>query len=148
MKRKEFKTRIKASREKVWEVLWGKDTYPRWTAAFTEGSRVETNWEEGGKVLFLNGDNEGMVSRIVEKKIPTKMDFEHLGMIDKTGKEDVKSEKVKEWAGSHEIYELEAQNGETLLTVTLDAADEFIDYFNDTWPKAFEKLKELSEENT
>jgi uncharacterized protein YndB with AHSA1/START domain len=68
MERKEYQTRIKASREKVWEVLWGNETYPQWTSAFSEGSKVETTWEEGGKVLFLNGDNEGMVSRIAEKK--------------------------------------------------------------------------------
>ncbi|HSI70286.1 MAG TPA: SRPBCC domain-containing protein [Gillisia sp.] len=148
MERKEYQTRIRASREKLWEILWGADTYPQWTAAFSEGSKVKTNWEEGGKVLFLNGENEGMVSRIARKKVPVKMDFEHIGMVDKNGKEDTQSEKVKEWAGSHEIYELEEKNGETILTVSVDTADDFIDYFNETWPRAFENLRKLSEQNS
>jgi hypothetical protein len=148
METREYQTRIRASREKVWEVLWGNETYSQWTSAFSEGSKVETNWEEGGKVLFLNGENEGMVSRIAEKKPPVKMDFEHLGMIDRNGKEDRESDKVKEWAGSHEIYDLEEQNGETLLTVRLDTANEYLDYFDTTWPRAFEKLRALCEENS
>lgn len=145
MERKEYQTRIAASREKVWDILWGEDTYPQWTSAFSEGSKVETNWEEGGKALFLNGENEGMVSRIREKKEPKRMVFEHLGMVDKNGNQDLDSEKVKEWAGSQEIYDLEEQNGETILNVTLDTAEDYIDYFDKTWPRAFEKLRELSE---
>ncbi|MCM4158923.1 SRPBCC domain-containing protein [Antarcticibacterium flavum] len=145
MEKKEYQTRIAASRNQVWEVLWGENTYPQWTAAFSEGSKVETTWEEGDKVLFLNGENEGMVSRIREKKVPERMVFEHLGMVDKTGKEDTESEKVKEWAGSKEIYDLEEQNGETVLKVTMDTNEEYKDFFDNTWPKAFEKLRQLSE---
>lgn len=145
MERKEYQTKIVASREKVWEVLWGEETYPQWTSAFSEGSKVETNWEEGEKVLFLNENNEGMVARIKEKKAPEKMVFEHLGMVDKNGKEDLESEKVKEWAGSLEIYDLEEQNGETRLIVTMDTAEDYKEFFDTTWPRAFEKLRSLSE---
>lgn len=145
MERKEYQTRIAAPRQKVWDVLWGDETYPRWTAVFSEGSKVETTWEEGSKVLFLNAENEGMVSRIMEKMAPELMVFEHLGMIDKTGKEDTGSEKVQDWAGSREIYELEEEKGETILKVTMDTAAEYKDFFDNTWPRAFKKLKELSE---
>ncbi|SKB56451.1 hypothetical protein SAMN05660903_01467 [Salegentibacter salinarum] len=43
MERKEFISTINASREKVWEVLWSDDTYPKWTAPFSEGSRAESD---------------------------------------------------------------------------------------------------------
>ena len=59
MKRKEYKTVVNAPRERVWQVLWGEKSYQEWTSAFAEGSRVKTNWEKGGKVLFLNAENEG-----------------------------------------------------------------------------------------
>ncbi len=52
MEKKQFKIKIAAPREKVWKILWGDNTYPAWTSAFAEGSRAETDWEEGSKVLF------------------------------------------------------------------------------------------------
>ena len=104
MKRKEYRTLIDAPRERVWELLWGERSYPEWTSAFAEGSKVKTDWKEGGKVFFLNAENEGMVARIEEKKAPEKMLFKHLGMVDKNGKEDFESEKVKAWSGAEEIY--------------------------------------------
>ena len=41
----DFKIEINASREKVWDVLFGKETYPQWTTVFSEGSMVETDWQ-------------------------------------------------------------------------------------------------------
>ena len=40
----EFNIEINAGREKVWDVLFGEQTYPLWTAAFSEGSKVITDW--------------------------------------------------------------------------------------------------------
>lgn len=68
MERKEFRTTIDAPKEKVWQVLWNDETYPKWTAPFGEGSRAETDWKEGSKVLFLGAEGEGMVSRIAENR--------------------------------------------------------------------------------
>lgn len=145
MKRRHYKTTINAPRERVWETLWGEKTYVEWTSAFSEGSKVETDWEEGGKVLFLNTENEGMIARIEEKKAPEKMFFRHLGMVDKSGKEDLESEKVKAWRGAEEIYILKEIGGKTELHVEMDLDEGHEDFFDDAWPKAFEKLKKLSE---
>jgi uncharacterized protein YndB with AHSA1/START domain len=67
MERQQFKTIIDALREKVWEILWGEETYPQWTSAFAEGSGVQTDWNKGSRVLFVDGNGEGMVSEIAEK---------------------------------------------------------------------------------
>lgn len=144
MKRKQYNTIIDAPRERVWEVLWGDRSYVEWTSAFTAGSRVETTWEEGAKVLFLNAENEGMVARIEEKKQPGKMVFKHLGMVDKTGKEDFDSEKVKAWSGAEEIYLLKEAGQKTELLVAMDLDEGHEAYFDEAWPKAFEKLKDLA----
>lgn len=148
MKRKQYETLIDAPRERVWEKLWGDKTYIEWTSAFSEGSKVETNWEEGEKVLFLNAENEGMVARIDEKKPPEKMAFKHLGMIDKNGKEDFESEQVKAWSGAEEIYILKENDGKTQLIVKMDLDEGHEDYFDKAWPNAFEKLKTLAESET
>ncbi len=142
---KQYKTILNAPRERVWEILWGKDTYPKWTAAFCEGSKVETTWQEGAKVLFLNGENEGMISRIEEKTENEKMVFRHLGMVDKNGNEDVESEAVKSWAGAEEIYLLKDLNGKTELSVGIDITEDHQDFFDNTWPKVFIDLKHLVE---
>ena len=54
MKTLEFKTTIKASKEKVWFILWDNITYGKWTTLFCEGSYAVTDWQQGSKVHFLS----------------------------------------------------------------------------------------------
>jgi ligand-binding SRPBCC domain-containing protein len=143
MEKLNFSTTIHAPKEKVWSVLWDKDSYPKWTSVFAEGSDAISDWEEGSKILFVSG-GEGMVSRIETKRPNEFMRFEHLGMI-KDNVEDTESEEVKKWAGAMEAYTLREENGKTLLAVDMDITPDFKDYFLTTWPKALEKVKELAE---
>lgn len=144
MEKQEFKIAIDAPREKVWKVLWAEDTYPTWTAPFSEGSHAITDWEKGSKVLFLDGRGMGMVSTI-DESIPNQyISFKHLGVV-KNGVEDVESEEVKEWAGAHENYTLKDVQGKTELIVDMDINDTFKDFFTATFPKALQKVKELAE---
>lgn len=146
MEKINFSIDIKASKEKVWEVLWGDETYRKWTSAFAEGSHAVTDWNEGSKVLFLDGKGSGMVSKIDSKKQNEFMSFRHLGEV-KDGIEDTTSEKVTAWAGALENYALKEANGITSLSVTMDIVDDFKDYFMNTFPKALEQIKILSENN-
>ena len=144
MQRHQFKTEINAPREKVWQVLWGDDTYPQWTAPFTEGSRAISDWKKGSKVLFVDGKGSGMVSRVAENIPNEYMSFEHLGEV-KEGVEDTTSEKVKQWAGAHENYTLKDLGGKTELITDIDLDAEFAEMFKNIFPKALAKAKELSE---
>jgi uncharacterized protein YndB with AHSA1/START domain len=146
MEKQQFNISINAPREKVWSLLWSNDTYPEWTSVFSEGSRAETDWKEGSKVLFLGADNQGMVSTIAAKKNNEFMSFKHLGMV-KDGVEITDDEKVKSWAGATENYTLKTVNGKTELTVDMDMAEDHKDYFMQTFPKALQKLKEMAEKN-
>lgn len=146
MRKENFSTVIYAPKEKVWQVLWGKTTYPVWTEPFGEGSRAETDWQEGSRILFLNSENEGMVSRIAKKDENDFMSFEHLGMVDKNGNEDFESEKVKAWVGSKENYRLKEVDGKTELQVELEVEDSLGNFFGDTFPRALQLVKELSED--
>ncbi|MCF8449677.1 MAG: SRPBCC domain-containing protein [Taibaiella sp.] len=144
MEKHQFQILINAPREKVWEILWGKDTYPQWIAPFSPGSNVFTDWKKGSKVIFGDGSGDGMVSRIAET-IPNEfMSFEHLGEV-KDGVEDTESEKVKAWAGSHENYTLKTVNGGTDVTVDMDISEEYAEMFKNIWPNALAVLKELAE---
>jgi len=57
----EFSINIEAPKEKVWNTLWNDQTYREWTSAFAEGSRAETDWKKGSRVLFTDGKGSGMV---------------------------------------------------------------------------------------
>jgi hypothetical protein len=147
MEKMKFQKLINASKEKLWDTLWSDESYRAWTSAFMEGSMVETDWKEGSKVLFLDGKGSGMVSRIARNQPYEFMSFEHMGEI-KNGVEDMENAKTQGWAGGHENYTLKEVNGKTELTVEMDnmcMPQDMLDYFNNTWPKALEKLKALAE---
>ncbi len=44
-----------------------------------------------------------------------------------------------------ENYTLKENGGTTELNIDMDSNAEFKNYFSETWPKALEKVKELSE---
>ena len=146
MEKARFSTVIYAPREKVWRVLWGKDTYPVWTSYFSAGSRAESDWKEGSRILFLNEKNEGMISKIAKMEENQYMSFEHQGFIDPEGREDFDSEMVKEWAGTTENYTLEEGEGKTKLVVELDVEESHKDSFREQFPLALAKIKELAED--
>ncbi len=144
MEKKEFKISINAPKERVWEILWDDSTYRQWTSAFSEGSYALTDWKKGSKALFLGSTGDGMVSTIADNIPNEYMSIMHLGEI-KDGVEDTESGGAKAWAGSMENYTLKTVDSATELTVDMDIAPGFMDYFMKTWPKALEKLKTIAE---
>ncbi|WP_205510037.1 SRPBCC family protein [Longitalea arenae] len=144
MEKQEFKITIDAPREKVWKVLWTDDSYRAWTAPFSEGSHAVSDWKKGSKVLFLDGNGMGMVSKIDDAVPNEYMSFLHLGIV-KDGVEDTESEEIKGWAGAHENYILKDVQGKTELQVELDIDEQHKEMFSDTFPKALQKVKELAE---
>ena len=152
MEKLNYKITIDAPREKVWEVLWGDSSYTQWTIFFSPSSNVvnpetsmpETDWKKGSKILFTDGSGSGMVAKISDNIPNEYMSFTHLGEI-KDGVEDLTSEKVKGWAGAKENYRLKDLGGKTELEVDVDTAAEYAEMFKGMWPKALDKVKELSE---
>lgn len=146
-----YSIHINASKEKVWNTMLGKDTYREWAAIFNEGSRFEGSWDQGSKILFLGPDPQtgkegGMVSRIKENRPYEFISIEHLGIV-KDGIEDMTSEEAKKFAPAYENYSFTEKDGVVEVSVAIDTVPEFADFFNETWPKALAKLKELSEQS-
>ena len=73
------------------------------------------------------------------------MSFTHLGVV-KNFEEQPVDDETKSWSGAKESYRLTDKNGKTKLDVELDITEEHADYFNNTFPKAIAKVKELAEE--
>ncbi len=146
MKKLVFTTAINAPVSKVWKVLWSDETYNKWTSVFSPGSTAKSDWKEGSKVHFLDGQGNGMFSVIDELKAHELMSFRHIGLI-KNGEEQPEDEETKKWSGSIETYTLSNADGKTELKVEVDVDDAFGEYMNKTFPEALKKVKELSESN-
>ena len=147
MQKLNFSIDINAPRHTVWKVLWGDKSYREWTSAFMEGSYAITDdWKEGTKVLFVGPDGQGMVSKVDTKRPNEFMSFEHQGIV-KDGIEDTTSEQVKAWKGAKENYTLKDKGKGTELVIDMDTSDAEQEYFQKTWPKALERVKDLSEAN-
>ncbi|MES2329157.1 MAG: SRPBCC domain-containing protein [Bacteroidota bacterium] len=148
MEKMVFQTLISASKEKLWDSLWTDANYQVWTSAFAEGSKAESDWKKGSRILFTDGKGSCMISMIAENRPYDFMSFQHLGEL-KNGVEDMETAKTQGWAGAYENYTLKDVNGKTELTVEMDnmgMSQDMLDYFNNTWPKALEKLKGIAEE--
>ena len=147
MKKLQFTKDIKAPAQKVWQVLWNEATYPEWTKAFNpEGnSTMQSDWQVGGRTLFLDENGTGMVSTIKSINEPYEIVFEHLGET-RNGVEDTTSEKVKSWAGSLEEYHLIEKNGMTTITATVSFGREMEAMMTRGFTTGLEELKRLSEQ--
>jgi hypothetical protein len=151
MKKIQFSVDINASVSKVYDCMLGinnKKTYQQWTALFNPTSTYEGTWNKGSKILFLgtdeNGEQGGMVSELAEN-IPNQfVSIRHYGLI-KAGQEITEGPEVEKWANGFENYTFKENNGTTTVTVDLDTTEDFIKYMNETYPKALNKLKEISE---
>jgi len=143
---------INAPVERVWKTMLGENTYRKWTEVFMPGSHYIGNWSEGSKMLFLAPVNKGIsgtVSRINDNRKHEFISIEHLGVV-KEGKEDFISEEARVWAGSFENYIFNEINGATEVLVDLvgaNAIEQYRDMFENAWPKALQKLKELAEQH-
>jgi hypothetical protein len=151
MKKLQFTVSINAPVTKVYDFMLGinsKSTYEQWTSVFNPTSTYEGSWDKGSKILFVGvddkGEKGGMVSKIAEN-IPNRfVSIQHYGLL-KGDKEITEGPEVEKWATGFENYTFEESNGITTVTVDLDTTEDFLDFMNQTFPKALDKLKELFE---
>ena len=144
MKQQTFTIEIKAPKEKVWNAMWTDENYRKWTAAFCEGSYAKSSWKQGERVHFLTPNGDGMYSELTMLVPNEKMHFTHIGNL-KNFEEQPLDEEAKAWTGAKENYTLTEQNGSTIVTVEMDIAEQYWDYFNETFGKGLATIKEIAE---
>lgn len=124
------------------------ETYQQWTAEFNPTSTYEGSWDKGSKIYFVgtdeNGKKGGMVAEIAENMPGRFVSIRHIGILD-GDKEITEGADVEKWAGALENYAFDEKDGVTTVTAEIDVDDNYLDYFDKTWPKALQKLKDLSE---
>lgn len=142
MKDKQFSVQIAASKEKVWETLWQNDTLPQWAGLIDPGTYLKGELKEGNQVEWISAENGYGVTSLVKKLIPNEyLLLAHQADTKNSGQEV----RDKEWTGGTESYELTELNGTTTLTAKFDVPADMEDYFDDAYPKALNRVKELAE---
>ena len=151
MKKLHYSEEIAAPAHTVWAAMLDDTTYREWTGVFYEGSYYEGNWNLGSEIRFLGpteeGQPDGMVARVVENRPDERISLEYIGQLVR-GKLDTESDQAKRLIGAHENYSFsyDKERGVTSLTVDLDSSEEeYVEMFNDGWPKSLAKLKEIAE---
>ncbi|OMP12956.1 hypothetical protein COLO4_02526 [Corchorus olitorius] len=113
---------------------------------FDPSSDFEGSWAKGAKIIFTaEGEKkEGMIARIRENIPAQFVSIEHYGILS-DGEEITEGPQVESWAGSQENYTFDEKDGVTTLTVDVDTDDKYLEFFNETWPRALNKLKAICE---
>lgn len=143
-----FEVSVDAPAEKVYKTMLDPQGYREWTAEFCPTSYYEGSWVKGAKIRFVGenkeGKREGMVSRIKENVPNEFVSIEHLGVLD--GETEITTgPAVESWAGALENYRFRTDDGRTVVSVSMDANEQFTSYFEQAWPKALQKLKAICE---
>lgn len=143
MKEMQFVVKIHASKEKVWATLWQDETFREWAGIIDPGTYMVGDLKEGNEVQYISAENGYGVTSLVEKLVANEfLLLSHQADTQESGER----EREKEWTGGKESYSLVEENGITTLTAAFDVPPELEEYFNDTYPKALERVKILSEE--
>jgi len=146
MKKLEYKIEIAAKPEKVWNTMLEPDTYRQWVNVSWPGSFYKGNWKQGEDIRFLGGEGQGgTMANLTEVRKPESIKAKHIAVINADGSEDRSSEQAKGWIGTLEEYTFTEKNGKTEVHVTIMTSPEWESMFNDGWPDALKKLKEISE---
>ena len=153
MNKLQYTIKINAPVNKIYDLMLGisnKSTYEQWTAMFNPTSTYEGNWNKGSKMLFVGfdekGNKGGMVSEIADNITNKYISIRHYGLVH-ANVEIIDGPEVEKWANGFENYTFQENNGVTEIQVELlGLTEDLIDYMNNSWPKALDKLKEICED--
>lgn len=145
MKKIKFSIEIKASKERIWSILWDDTTFRDWASIIDEGTYLEGEMKEGNQIQFISSVNGYGVTSLIEKlKLNEFIIFRHS--VDT--KESGQQEREKEWTGGMESYFLIEKDRTTTLIIKMDVPKEQEELFNTRIPEVLERIKFLAEKQT
>ena len=149
MEKLRYSVTINAPVQDVWTTMLSDATYRQWTSVFNSDSYFEGDWSQGSEIRFLGPDGDGslagMIATVEENRPNELISLRYIGQI-VNGEDDTTSEAAKSFMGAHENYAFSAVGGVTTVDVELDSEDEFVAMFDEAWPLALEKLKDMVED--
>ncbi len=145
MKKINFTIDIAAPRQTVYDLLTAPDTYKEWVHVAWPNSYYDGKWEQGELLRFISPGNGGTAALVKELEKATYILLEHTAVLQPDLTPDVTSEEAKGWIGSTESYRFTESGGITRLLVELETTPEWIAMFEEGYPAALKKLKEICE---
>ena len=146
MKNLKYNITINASPQKVWDTMIGQETYKQWTATAWPGSDFKGEWKQGENLKFVgNEDGAGTLASVTTLDPYEKILLTHIALLQAGSVEDTESEWAKKWVGSKEAYSFAENKGTTNLTIDMQIYPDWADMFDESWPTALARLKEICE---
>jgi hypothetical protein len=145
MKKIAYQISIAAPKQKVWDTMLQPDTYQEWTGAGWPGSFYKGTWTQGETIDFISVDGSGTRALVEELIYGNAIHSQHVAILLAGGEPDTGSDLAKSWVGTTESYGFTESDGVTSLTVDIQAEPQWEKMFNDGFPKALNKLKEICE---
>jgi len=149
MKELIHKVTINAPVEKVYSIMLDPIGFSQWTKIFSPGSVYRGEWSEGSIITFYeseeNIDSAGLICRIIENIIYSKVSMEYFGLIHES-ETYYNGDMVDRLLGYGERYVFHKKEDATLVEVQTDALDEWIEFFEKKYPIALRELKEICEQ--
>ncbi len=145
MKKLEFKINIDAGPKKVWDIMLNPITYKEWVNVSWPNSHYEGEWKEGENIRFVSKSGAGTLANLIECVPHKYIMARHTAVINADGTEDRDSETAKGWIGTTESYAFTGNGNSTELKTEIQTNPDWEKMFNEGWPNAMVKLKELCE---
>ncbi|MEJ7644543.1 MAG: SRPBCC domain-containing protein [Chryseolinea sp.] len=146
MKKLEYKIDIAAPRKKVWDTMLDEKTYKEWTSVAWPGSLYDGEWKQGKNIRFISKDESGTLAVLEQVRPEEHIHAKHVAILLPGGVEDRTSDIAKGWVGITESYTFKERDGRTEVLVNISTHREWEKMFNEGWPKALAKLKEMCEQ--
>lgn len=147
MKTLKYSIQINKPQDLVFNKIMDKSVYPDWAKAWGEGMTYEGTWKMGEAISFLD-DLRGGTKAVIEDMRPHEyIKMKHVAMVDSQNIEvEAADESMKKWIGSQENYYFkEVNENQTTFEVEMVVDESFQQMFDETWPKALQYFKEVSE---
>jgi len=145
MKKLEYSIDIQSTQEEVWHKMLDPENYIEWTNVSWPGSFYSGKWQQGEDIRFIGKDGSGTLARI-KKLVPYEtVKADHIAVLHPGGIEDKDSDVAKGWIGTEETYIFTSNGNATKLKVEILTNPDWEQMFNDGWPAALAKLKEMCE---
>lgn len=141
-----YVTDIRATPEKIWDVLWNPETYVKWTHGFKPDCIMKSDWEVDGQTYFLDqSEKNGMISTISSLNKPFEVIFKHLGVLE-NGVADYNSKEIVDWIGLQEKYFITPlDDGLVKLQMEVQTFSEYEDMMDKGFNYALKEIKRLAE---
>ena len=145
MKKLEYSIDINATTEKIWTTMLSPETYAVWTNISWPGSFYQGNWKQGENIRFISENGSGTLAAITQFEPYRYILANHIAVLLPGGAEDRESEMAGSWIGTTESYTFTGKDNTTHLKVEMTVNPHWEKMFNDGWPNALAKLKEICE---